>query len=238
MPGARDFRQGVQTMEWLQDDRAASHNPIDLLEELVRANEWTFERPTETELMVEVEGRWCGYYLLFIWRVDVGAICFSCHFDQKIPAKSWPEVYQLIGRNNEALWLGHFDLTSDEFILAFFLAGTDVTLPVYLWSQLRFPQKLPGVLALGATILTVTFFLSRRPQPPLCLSRRPRRAGGRRHAERRTLGRRHRSDRSAGLAQLSRRRGRAAVGRMTALAGRKFGQSWPASALTERGRRS
>ena len=74
-------------MEWLQEDRGASHNPIDLLEELVRANDWTFERPTETELMVEVEGRWCGYYLLFIWRVDVGAVCFSCHFDQKLPAR-------------------------------------------------------------------------------------------------------------------------------------------------------
>jgi len=50
-----------------------------------------------------------------------------------------------------------FTISFDEFILAFFLAGTDVTLPVFIWSQLRFPQKLPGVLALGATILTVTF---------------------------------------------------------------------------------
>jgi len=106
-------------MAWLQEDRGASHNPIDLLEELVRANDWTFERPTDTELMVEVEGRWCGYYLLFIWRVDVGAMCFSCHFDQKIPAHSWPSIYQLIGRINEALWLGHFDLTSDEGLVLY-----------------------------------------------------------------------------------------------------------------------
>ena len=52
-----------------------------------------------------------------------------------------------------------FTISFDEFILAFFLAGTDVTLPVFIWSQLRFPQKLPGVLALGASILVVTFFL-------------------------------------------------------------------------------
>jgi spermidine/putrescine transport system permease protein len=52
-----------------------------------------------------------------------------------------------------------FTISFDEFILAFFLAGTDVTLPVFIWSQLRFPQKLPGVLALGATILTVTFIM-------------------------------------------------------------------------------
>ena len=106
-------------MEWLQEDRGASRNPIDLLEELVRANDWTFERPTETELMVEVEGRWCGYYLLFIWRTDIGAVSFSCHFDQKVPAHSWPDINQLIGRVNEALWLGHFDLTSDEGLVIY-----------------------------------------------------------------------------------------------------------------------
>lgn len=106
-------------MEWLQEDRGATQNPLDLLEELVSANEWTFERPTDTEMMVEVEGRWCGYYLLFVWRGDVGAICFSCHFDQKIPAQSWPLVYQLLGRFNETLWLGHFDLTSDEGMVMF-----------------------------------------------------------------------------------------------------------------------
>ncbi len=106
-------------MEWLQEDHGATQNPLDLLEELVSANAWTFERPNDSEMMVEVEGRWCGYYLLFVWRGDVGAICFSCHFDQKIPSQSWPLVYQLLGRFNESLWLGHFDLTSDEGMVMF-----------------------------------------------------------------------------------------------------------------------
>ena len=35
----------------------------------------------------------------------------------------------------------------------FFLTGTENTLPVYLFSQLRFPNKLPGTLALGSAIL-------------------------------------------------------------------------------------
>ena len=42
-----------------------------------------------------------------------------------------------------------FTISLDEFIIAFFLTGTDVTLPVYIWSQLRFPTKLPSVMALG-----------------------------------------------------------------------------------------
>lgn len=49
-----------------------------------------------------------------------------------------------------------FTISFDEFVLAFFLAGTEPTLPLYIWSQLRFPKKLPSVLALGACILVVS----------------------------------------------------------------------------------
>lgn len=50
-----------------------------------------------------------------------------------------------------------FTVSFDEFILAFFLAGTEPTLPIYMYGQVRFPQKLPGVLALGACILAISF---------------------------------------------------------------------------------
>ena len=52
-----------------------------------------------------------------------------------------------------------FTISLDEFIIAFFLTGTDVTLPVYIWSQLRFPAKLPSVMALGTLMLVVTVCL-------------------------------------------------------------------------------
>ena len=51
-----------------------------------------------------------------------------------------------------------FITSFDEFVLAFFLSGTQPTLPVYLFSQLRFPGKLPNVLALGSVILMVSAF--------------------------------------------------------------------------------
>jgi spermidine/putrescine transport system permease protein len=52
-----------------------------------------------------------------------------------------------------------FTVSFDEFILAFFLGGTDPTLPLYMWGQLRFPDRLPNVLAMGACILVVSFFV-------------------------------------------------------------------------------
>ena len=52
-----------------------------------------------------------------------------------------------------------FTLSLDEFIIAFFLTGTEPTLPVYIWSQLRFPSKLPSIMALGTILLALSLLL-------------------------------------------------------------------------------
>jgi spermidine/putrescine transport system permease protein len=52
-----------------------------------------------------------------------------------------------------------FTTSFDEFLLAFFLSGNDTTLPIFIYSQLRFPNRLPGVLALGTCILVVSFLV-------------------------------------------------------------------------------
>jgi spermidine/putrescine transport system permease protein len=52
-----------------------------------------------------------------------------------------------------------FTVSLDEFIFAFFLSGNESTLPLFIWSQLRFPAKLPGVLALGSCILGISVAL-------------------------------------------------------------------------------
>ena len=41
----------------------------------------------------------------------------------------------------------------DEFIIAFFLAGNEPTLPVYIFGQLRFPRAVPVIMALGTVLV-------------------------------------------------------------------------------------
>ncbi|MBL8582352.1 MAG: ABC transporter permease [Rhizobiaceae bacterium] len=52
-----------------------------------------------------------------------------------------------------------FTVSLDEFVMAFLLGGDDTTLPLFIWSQLRFPAKLPTVLALGSCILAFSFVM-------------------------------------------------------------------------------
>ncbi len=52
-----------------------------------------------------------------------------------------------------------FTISLDEFIIAFFLSSTQPTLPVYIWSQLRFPTKLPSIMALGTILVALSITL-------------------------------------------------------------------------------
>lgn len=52
-----------------------------------------------------------------------------------------------------------FTISFDEFILAFFLSSNSPTLPVYMWSQMRFPDRLPLVLALASAVILISSVL-------------------------------------------------------------------------------
>ncbi|NLD43963.1 MAG: ABC transporter permease [Chloroflexi bacterium] len=71
-----------------------------------------------------------------------------------------------------AAFLTSFTTSFDEFAVSFFLAGTEPTLPVYLYSQLRFPNRLPIVVTLAAivmvgstVVLVLSEWLRRKGQP-------------------------------------------------------------------------
>lgn len=86
------------------------HNPLDILEEIVTANEWLFDRSNDDELLVELAGRWCHYRMYFVWQREVGALQFSCQFDMRVPDGKRGDVNDLLSMLNNRLWLGHFDL--------------------------------------------------------------------------------------------------------------------------------
>lgn len=90
------------------------HNPLDVVEEIVTANEWPFERSSEDELVVEIGGRWCDYRLYFVWQPDVSAMQFSCQFDMKLQPNRREAVSALLAEVNNRLWLGHFDVCNEE----------------------------------------------------------------------------------------------------------------------------
>ncbi len=56
-------------------------------------------------------------------------------------------------------FLFSFTTSFDEFALSFFLIGNETTLPLYLYSQLRFPSRLPLVVAVASIIMVASIFI-------------------------------------------------------------------------------
>jgi spermidine/putrescine transport system permease protein len=71
----------------------------------------------------------------------------------------WRVTFPIVLPGIVASLLLTFTISFDEFVLAFFLSSTDATLPIYIWSSLRFPTKIPAILALGASIFVISFFV-------------------------------------------------------------------------------
>jgi spermidine/putrescine transport system permease protein len=65
-------------------------------------------------------------------------------------------VMPIIAPALASAWLTAFTVSFDEFALALFLAGTEPTFPVYLYSQLRFANRLPVMIALAVLTMAAT----------------------------------------------------------------------------------
>ncbi len=94
-------------------------NPLDVLEQIVSANEWAFERRSDGEMAAEAPGKWCDYGLYFSWSPEISAMHFSCAFDMKVPAAQRDKLFELLALANEKLWIGHFGIESDDGVPVF-----------------------------------------------------------------------------------------------------------------------
>ena len=98
----------------MQTSDALSANPLDILEQLIAANEWEFERHTEAEMAAEAPGKWCDYGLYFSWSTEISAMHFTCSFDLKVPEKRRQALYELLALANDRLWIGHFGMDTED----------------------------------------------------------------------------------------------------------------------------
>ncbi len=99
-------------------------DPLDLIEQIVAAHEWPYDRQSAGELTVFVAGNWAEYNLHFAWNgprsaSDFGGLQLVCAFDVRIPKGSHTPTYELLSKINGQMWLGHFDLVEDEGLLMY-----------------------------------------------------------------------------------------------------------------------
>jgi hypothetical protein len=94
-------------------------NPLDMIEAILSEQDWSYERPADDELNVQVKGHWCNYHLSYSWHEGLEAMHLACTFDVKVPREKRDEIVKLLALINEQLWAGHFDMWSEDGMLIF-----------------------------------------------------------------------------------------------------------------------
>lgn len=97
-----------------RNTETTKHHPMDVVQLAVDLYEWQSERSCDTEIAVQVPGRWCDYSLYFTWSENAEAMQLTCAFDMRIPTAKRGAVHELLMMANEKLWLGHFTLWTEE----------------------------------------------------------------------------------------------------------------------------
>jgi hypothetical protein len=106
-------------MSLIELSRTQINNPLEVVEHMAAGNNWPFERSGEDEIALVVSGKWTNYQVSFTWMSDIEALHVACAFDIRIPELRLPETQRLIAMINEQLWIGHFDVWSQNGMVMF-----------------------------------------------------------------------------------------------------------------------
>ena len=91
-----------------------NYDPLNLVEDIIIANDWDYERDNYNNIHVEVAGEWCDYQLSYGINEEFNLIYISCVLDINIPERRLKDVNFLLVSLNEKLLMGHFEIWSDQ----------------------------------------------------------------------------------------------------------------------------
>ncbi|MBV8791733.1 MAG: YbjN domain-containing protein, partial [Pseudolabrys sp.] len=55
-------------------------NPLDIVERIAAGHDWSFERSSEDEITILVNGKWTDYQVSYTWMDGIEALHLACAF--------------------------------------------------------------------------------------------------------------------------------------------------------------
>src|SRR5262245_1002753 len=86
------LRQGGDGMSLIDTGEPFRANPLEAVERLASANDWSFERAGDDEITILVRGKWTDYQVSFTWMSEIEALHMACAFEFKVPDRARPEA--------------------------------------------------------------------------------------------------------------------------------------------------
>ncbi len=112
--------------QFLEDDI----HPIDIVEHLAAHHEWDFDRISDEQIAMAVEGQWRTYSLTLAWSAYDETLRMVCTFEMEPPEEKLPDLYELLNHVNDQCWAGAFTYWAEQKLMVYryglVLAGGNV----------------------------------------------------------------------------------------------------------------
>ncbi len=92
-------------------------HPIDIVEHLAEHNEWDFDRVTDDQIAMAVEGQWRTYSITLAWSVHDTTLRLICTYEMDPPPERYPHLYEVLNGANDKCWAGAFSFWEQQKLM-------------------------------------------------------------------------------------------------------------------------
>jgi hypothetical protein len=102
-----------------EDEALLVADPLDVVEHVLAAENLTFDRTDDGDLAFSLIGDWKDYELWFAWREEAGCLQLCLALDLQVSQPMRAGLYELLALVNQRVWIGHFELWTEDDELLF-----------------------------------------------------------------------------------------------------------------------
>jgi hypothetical protein len=92
-------------------------HPIDIVESLAEHHAWEFDRVTDDQIAMAVEGQWRTYSLTLAWNAQDETLRLICTFEMDPPEDRTGGLYDVLNRCNDMVWSGAFTWWGEQKLM-------------------------------------------------------------------------------------------------------------------------
>jgi hypothetical protein len=104
------------------EDADIGFDPLDVVERVLNAENLEFDRTEDGDLAFALAGDWKDYELWFAWRPEADCLQLCLSIDLRAPKPGRGAMYELLSLINQRVWMGHFEVWSEDGEIVFRLA--------------------------------------------------------------------------------------------------------------------
>src|SRR5262245_48527791 len=118
--GRRQAETGGRMNLFLDEPVSQTEDPLDFVESVISGDQrFTVERGMDGDVHFSLTRKWTDAAGYVSFRSELPALLFTLGFDMRAPKGRRADAARLAGLINENLWLGHFDVWSDDGSIIF-----------------------------------------------------------------------------------------------------------------------